>query len=130
MILIGVNTYLLIYVFKMVRFLKEFYNAIGCCKGETISEEDIENIKIRKGEIVKTSVPIYQFVLNGKNIKFKSQVRYRNLELGEKVNIVFDEEKGLFWCERDIQVLKRNLIIKILMMEFLLSVMVIVDLLL
>lgn len=128
MIWVGVNIYLLVYVCKTVQLLKNFYNAIGHCEGQIISEDIIKNIKRKKEKNIKISVPIYQFILNGKRIQFKSLVSYRDLKTDEKVSIVFDEEKEMFWCERDIQVLRKNLIMKVLMMEFLLILMVLVDL--
>lgn len=127
MILAGVELYLLIYAYKIIRILKHFYNAIGYEKGKVISEYAVENVKVGRGNAMKTSIPIYQFVMNGQDVSFKGYVRHKELEIGEEVNIVYDERRGMFWCEREIPMLKQNLIIRITILQILLLLMVMVE---
>ena len=78
-VFLGVELYLLIYSYKVIKTIKCFYNALGYCKGKVISEFGVKEYK-DKGCTIKTSYPIYSFVLNGKDIRFKGTVRYRDLK--------------------------------------------------
>ena len=108
-IFVIVNLYLLIYYYKIIKLFKSFYNYEGRCIGEVASESDVKDFKISESEIIRTSMPMYRFILNNKTIKFKGVARYRDLKIGEKVSIAYDEKKEKFLCEKDVVSLKKNL---------------------
>lgn len=125
-VIIGVELYLLIYSYKVIKTIKCFYNALGHCKGQVVEEFEIKEYKDKECTI-KTSYPIYSFVLNGKDIRFKGTVRYRDLKLGESVDISYDEDKEMYWCEKDIPILKKGLLVRISTMQILLIAMIIIE---
>lgn len=72
-----------------------------------------ETKKAFNGELVTMSFPLYKYELEGKAKYLQSLVRYRNMSVGQSVQMLYSKETGEVWAKNDIPLIKRQLIIRV-----------------
>lgn len=72
-----------------------------------------------KGNVVRTYYPIYKATVNEKYYTLKSMVRevgdYES-RIGEKITLLFDDETGELWCEKDIPMMMKQIKTRLIVM--------------
>lgn len=94
-------------------------------KGKIISSYGEEKIKKGKKSI-DTFYPVYQY-RNEKNeeIKFNGLVRYAgDKNIGSEVDILYDKETGEAWCERDLPLMKKQIVTRFLLTMAVIAVLI------
>ena len=85
-----------------------------------------EKTKI-KGKFERTYYPIYKASVNGKQYTLKSLVREVGdfeSRIGEKVTLLFDDETGELWCEKDIPLMMKQIKTRLLTMAILVAMVI------
>lgn len=86
-----------------------------------------EKTKI-KGKLVRIYYPIYKASVNGNQYTLKSLVRevgdFEN-RIGEKITLLFDDETGELWCEKDIPLMMKQIKTRLLMMAILVALVIV-----
>jgi hypothetical protein len=72
-----------------------------------------ETKKAFNGQLVILAYPMYKYELEGKSKYLQSIVKYRNINVGQSVALLYSKETGEVWAKNDIPLMKRQLIIRV-----------------
>ena len=86
-----------------------------------------------KGKLVRTYYPIYKASVNEKQYTLKSLVRevgdYES-RIGEKITLLFDDETGELWCEKDLPLMKNQIKTRLLTMAIMVALVIVTSVML
>lgn len=87
----------------------------------------------KKRDRVSTFYPTYSYTIDGKKNVFNGLVRFVGKgedSVGKKVVLLYDRKTGEAWCEQDLPLMKRQIIIRLLVTVLLLTMMIVTSVML
>jgi len=120
--------YLLAYSCKSFMFLAECKRAelsgnVKECDGEIADKID-EKRKAIGGEMVSICYPKYKASVGGGELYYQSNVRRRDVKVGQAATMCYDENKGIVWPKDDIPLIKKQVLIRLVIVGALVLVFV------
>jgi len=85
-----------------------------------------EKKKALNGRVVTISNPLYTGFYNERELNYVSVVKRIESNIGDEVVLKYDEAKELLWAEGDLQLLKRQILIRFLVF-FVLTVVLMIS---
>lgn len=85
-----------------------------------------------KGVVEKEFFPVYRCEINGEEKLYHSFVKHISAgqeAIGQKVTLLYDGERDILWCERELPVMKKVVLIRFALILGLIGVMVFVNIL-
>lgn len=95
-----------------------------------IFEKVAEENKAFQGAMVNLCLPKFEYEISGKKRYCQGTVRYRNASIGQSVKIGYCERTGEAWAIKDIPLMKKDLLIRVITMIAILMLLVITEVLL
>lgn len=83
--------------------------------------------KSYNGEIISISYPLYKYEVDGKEKYLQSTVQYQNMVIGKEVPIYYCCQTKKAWAKNDLPLIKRQLFLRVSMVIFMTTVMVLVS---
>lgn len=108
--------------YKKAKELNELRNIEGyvCEKVEEVK-------KTVQGITVNIALPKYCYMIGDKKCYYQSSVKFQDLVIGEAVEMEYCERTGEVWVTKEIPLIKRNLMIRVPMILFLIALLIITE---
>ena len=111
-----VFAYAVAYAVNVIRYISRFSR---CKAGEEMKEvqgyvcEKVgEENRALNGVMVNLCFPKYEYDVNGEKKYLQSTVKFRDVTVGQPVEIGYCERTGEAWAIQDVPLMKRNLIVR------------------
>lgn len=129
-----VLVYTIIYAVKNSMILMHYKKCVEAGDFKIVEGRIVEKVdelnKAIQHQMVNMCFPRFDFEIEGKHKSCQSSVRYRDASIGQTAEIRYCERTGEAWVTQDIPVMKRNLIIRTVLMAAILTLLVLTDVLL
>ena len=114
---------------KSLQSYKKVKNKLEKINGKVVEITKIEMRKNNDNNVI-IGYPVYECVIGEIKKKINSNVCYRDLKIGTEVTILYDKETGELWCQEDLSLMKKQIVIRVIMVLILLLILIIESILL
>ena len=95
-----------------------------------VSSKVNEENKAVNGRLVNISYPVYSFTVGEEKKSYQSPIKYRDVLIGNNVQISYDERTKEAWMGESIPLMKRQIITRVLIIAVILAALVLEEIIL
>lgn len=110
--------------FRIIDRYKKAEGRVRCIEGSVIACKKAVKTKVGDEKVV-VAYPIYECVIEGENKQLHSSIKYSGITVGQKVELAYDGETGEIWCQRDLPLMKKQVLWRMIWILIIIGIVIV-----